>query len=98
VILFGLASPVTGFAVSDGMLIAARAVQGLAGALLTPAALSIVLVSCAQGHRRNVALSAWGIVAPAGGAVGALLGGMLIEGTALFPGAVAPSAYPTCSG
>lgn len=71
VVLFGLASLVTGLAVSDGMLIAARAVQGLAGALLTPSALSIVLVSYAEGHRSNVALSAWGIVASAGGAVGA---------------------------
>ncbi|MFE9312873.1 MFS transporter [Streptomyces sp. NPDC006706] len=79
VVLFGLASLVTGLAVSDGMLIAARAVQGLAGALLTPSALSIVLVSYAEGHRRNVALSAWGIVASAGGAVGALLGGVLTQ-------------------
>ena len=79
VVLFGLASLVTGLAVSDGMLIAARAVQGLAGALLTPSALSIVLVSYAEGHRRNVVLSAWGIVASAGGAVGALLGGVLTQ-------------------
>ncbi|MFJ1831263.1 MFS transporter, partial [Streptomyces sp. NPDC088178] len=79
VVLFGLASLVTSLAVSDGMLIAARAVQGLAGALLTPSALSIVLVSYAEGHRSNVALSAWGIVASAGGAVGALLGGVLTQ-------------------
>ncbi|MFF0018467.1 MFS transporter [Streptomyces sp. NPDC005374] len=50
VVLFGLASLVTGLAVPDGMLIAARAVQGLAGPLLTPSALSIVWVALARSH------------------------------------------------
>lgn len=77
--LFTLASLVNGLAQSSGMLIAARAVQGLAGAFMTPAALSIVLVTFKEGAERNKALAIWGAVASGGAAAGVLLGGVLTE-------------------
>src|SRR4051795_1986484 len=52
-VLFALASLVGGFAQSEGMLIAARAVQGLGAAILSPAALSIVTVTFTEGAERN---------------------------------------------
>ena len=78
-ILFALASLAGGFAESDGVLIAARAVQGLGAALLSPAALSIVTTTFRDGAERNKALGVWGAVAGAGGAAGVLLGGVLTE-------------------
>lgn len=78
-ILFGLASLVNGFSQSETMLIAMRAVQGLSAALMSPAALSIVLVTYREGHERNTALSVWGAVASGGVAVGVLLGGIITE-------------------
>jgi EmrB/QacA subfamily drug resistance transporter len=78
-VLFALASLAGGLAQSEGMLIAARAVQGLGAALLSPAALSLVTVLFAEGAERNKALGVWGAVAGSGGAVGVLLGGMLTE-------------------
>jgi EmrB/QacA subfamily drug resistance transporter len=77
--LFALASLVGGLAQSDIMLIAARAVQGLGAALISPAALSILTTTFAEGNERNRALGVWGAVAGSGGAVGVLLGGMLTE-------------------
>jgi EmrB/QacA subfamily drug resistance transporter len=78
-VLFGLASLAGGFASNDGQLIAARAVQGLGAALLSPAALSLVTVIFTEGAERNKAFGVWGAVAGSGGAVGVLLGGMLTE-------------------
>ena len=78
-ILFSVASLAGGFAQSAGWLIAARAVQGLGAALLSPAALSLVTVLFAEGSERNKAMGVWGAVAGSGGAVGVLLGGMLTE-------------------
>src|SRR3954466_3977520 len=52
-VLFGLASLAGGLANSEGMLIAARAVQGLGGALLSPAALSIITTTFTEGSERN---------------------------------------------
>jgi EmrB/QacA subfamily drug resistance transporter len=78
-ILFALASLVGGFAGSTGMLIAARAVQGLGAAILSPAALSIVATTFKDGAERNKALGIWGAVAGSGGAAGVLLGGVLTE-------------------
>ena len=60
-ILFALASLAGGFAQSEGQLIAARAVQGLGGALLSPAALSMVTVLFDEGAERNKALGVWGL-------------------------------------
>jgi EmrB/QacA subfamily drug resistance transporter len=78
-VLFALASLVGGFAESEGALIAARAVQGLGAAILSPAALSIVTTTFSDGAERNKALGAWGAVAGSGGAAGVLLGGVLTE-------------------
>ena len=77
--LFAVASLAAGLSQSEGMLIAARAVQGLGGAIISPAALSIVMTTFAEGGERNKALSVWGAVAGAGGAVGSLLGGVLTD-------------------
>ncbi|MGI9019604.1 MAG: MFS transporter [Solirubrobacterales bacterium] len=78
-LLFAAASLIGGFAESEAMLIAARAVQGLGAALLSPAALSIVTTTFKDGSERNKALGVWGAVAGSGGAAGVLLGGVLTE-------------------
>ena len=78
-IVFALASLLGGFASSEGQLIAARALQGLGAAILSPAALSILTTTFAEGAERNRALGVWGAVAGSGGAVGVLLGGVLTE-------------------
>jgi EmrB/QacA subfamily drug resistance transporter len=78
-VLFGLASLVGGLATTDTMLIAARAVQGLGAAILSPAALSIVTTTFREGSERNRALGIWGAVAGSGGAAGVLLGGILTD-------------------
>ncbi len=77
--LFGLASLAGGFAQSEEWLIVARAIQGLGAAIASPAALSIVTTTFAEGSERNRALGIWGAVAGAGGAAGVLLGGVLTE-------------------
>jgi len=77
--IFGVASLLDGLAQTGGMLIALRAAQGLAAALMSPAALSIVLVTYREGHERNTALSVWGSVAAGGAAAGVLLGGIITE-------------------
>jgi EmrB/QacA subfamily drug resistance transporter len=79
VVAFGIFSLLDGLSQSGGMLIVLRAFQGLAGAFMSPAALSIVLVTYKQGHERNVALSVWGAVASGGAAVGVLLGGVVTQ-------------------
>ena len=77
--LFVVASLACGFANTDNLLIAARAVQGLGGAMIAPAALSILSTTFAEGSERNKALAVWGAVSGAGGAVGVLMGGILTE-------------------
>jgi EmrB/QacA subfamily drug resistance transporter len=77
--LFAVASFAGGIAQSSGWLVAARAVQGLGAALLSPAALSLLTTIFAEGRERNTALGVWGAVAGSGGAVGVLLGGMLTQ-------------------
>src|SRR5437016_5309126 len=79
-VLFAFASLVGGLATSSGWLIAARAVQGLGAAILSPAALSIVTTTFRDGAERNKALGVWGAVAGSGGAAGVLLGGVLTDG------------------
>jgi EmrB/QacA subfamily drug resistance transporter len=78
-VLFALASLLGGLATSSGQLVAARALQGLGGAILSPAALSIVATTFKDGAERNKALGIWGAVAGSGGAAGVLLGGVLTE-------------------
>ena len=79
VALFTIASLVCGLAQSEGMLIASRAVQGLGGAIISPAALSIVMTSFEEGADRNKALGVWGALGGSGAAVGVLAGGVLTE-------------------
>jgi EmrB/QacA subfamily drug resistance transporter len=79
VTLFAIVSLLDGLAVNSTMLIGLRALQGLAGAFMSPAALSIVLITYKEGHERNIALSIWGAVAAGGAAVGVLLGGILTQ-------------------
>jgi EmrB/QacA subfamily drug resistance transporter len=78
-LLFSLASLVGGLADSQGMLIGARAAQGLGGAVVSPATLAILTTTFSEGHERNRALGAWGAMGGAGGATGVLLGGVLTD-------------------
>src|SRR5256885_11453619 len=78
-VLFALASLAGGLATNSGQLIAARSVQGLGAAILSPAALSIVMTTVRDGAERNQALGVWGAVAGRGGAAGVLLGGVLTQ-------------------
>jgi EmrB/QacA subfamily drug resistance transporter len=75
--LFAASSLLCGLAWSEGSLVAFRAVQGLGGALLAPATLSILMTTFAEGRDRNVALGIWGAASGSGGAAGVLLGGVL---------------------
>src|SRR5947199_6108968 len=79
VALFSAASLVNGIATSSGMLVAGRALQGLGAALVSPAALSIVTTTFAEGRERTQALGVWSAIAAGGGAVGLVLGGLLTE-------------------
>jgi len=79
-ILFSIASLLGGLATNEAQLIIPRALQGLGAALLSPAALSIVTTTFAEGAERNKALGVWGAVAGSGGAAGVLLGGVLTDG------------------
>src|SRR5689334_24808934 len=75
--LFTVMSLLDGLAWSEGSLIAFRGLQGLGAAMMSPAALSILTTTFAEGRERNRALGIWGAVAGSGGAVGVLLGGVL---------------------
>lgn len=77
--LFALASLLGGIAQNPEQLIIFRGLQGLGGALLAPAALSLVLTIFKEGQERNKALGIWSMVAAGGGAVGLLLGGVLTQ-------------------
>ena len=77
--LFSTASLICGISQSEGQLLVARGFQGLGGAMVSPAALSIILTTFAEGQARNRALAVWGAIAGAGGAVGLLLGGVLVQ-------------------
>jgi EmrB/QacA subfamily drug resistance transporter len=78
-IVFSLGSLLCGLAWSDESLIAARAIQGLGAATITPAALSILTTTFAEGRERNIALGAWGAVGGFGAAAGVLMGGLLTD-------------------
>jgi EmrB/QacA subfamily drug resistance transporter len=78
-VVFGSASLVSGLAWSDTALIGARALQGLGAAMITPAALSILMTTFAEGKERNTALGAWGAVGAFGAVAGVLLGGVLTD-------------------
>ncbi|MEW6583681.1 MAG: MFS transporter [Actinomycetota bacterium] len=77
--MFAAFSLLCGFAQSDGMLIAARVLQGTAGAILSPSVFSITAVTFEEGAERNKALGILGAIAGSGAAIGVLLGGILTE-------------------
>ena len=77
--LFSGASLLCGVSQSQAALLVGRGLQGLGGALVSPAALAIILTTFAEGHERDRALAVWGAVAGAGGAVGMLVGGTLVQ-------------------
>jgi EmrB/QacA subfamily drug resistance transporter len=77
--MFALTSLLGGLAQSPGELIAARTLQGVAGALLLPVSLTMITVNFAEGPARHRALTAWSAVGSAGGAVGLILGGFLTQ-------------------
>jgi EmrB/QacA subfamily drug resistance transporter len=79
VVVFTAASLLAGLAWSDTSLIAARVLQGLGAAVITPAALSILSTMFPEGRERNIALGAWGAVGGFGAVAGVLLGGILTD-------------------
>jgi EmrB/QacA subfamily drug resistance transporter len=79
VVVFTAASLLAGLAWSDTSLIAARVLQGLGAAVITPAALSILSTTFPEGRERNIALGAWGAVGGFGAVAGVLLGGILTD-------------------
>jgi EmrB/QacA subfamily drug resistance transporter len=77
VALFSVASLACGLAGSIGVLVAARAVQGIGAALVSPATLSIITTTFEEGAERNKALGIWGAMGGSGAAAGVLFGGLL---------------------
>src|SRR4051795_7055369 len=75
--VFAVSSLLCGLAWSEASLIAFRAMQGLGGALLAPAALSLLMTTFTEGRERNLALGIYGAASGSGAAVGVLLGGIL---------------------
>jgi EmrB/QacA subfamily drug resistance transporter len=79
VVGFGAASLVCGLASSPGVLIGARAIQGMGAAFMAPAALSLVTVIFTEGDERNRAFGVWGAIASTGAAIGLVAGGVLVS-------------------
>jgi EmrB/QacA subfamily drug resistance transporter len=79
-VIFSAASLLSGLAWSDTALIVARAVQGFGAAIITPAALAILMTTFSEGRERNMALGVWGAVGAFGAVAGVLLGGILTDG------------------
>ncbi len=77
--LFGVASVLGGLAQNPGQLIAARAAQGVAAAVLSPVTLTVIMVTFPDGPRRRRAMATWGMVATGGSALGVLLSGLLTQ-------------------
>jgi EmrB/QacA subfamily drug resistance transporter len=78
-VLFTVASLLCGLANGETWLIVSRGAQGLGAALVSPAALSIVTTTFREGAERTKALGVWAAIAVGGGAVGLVVGGMLVE-------------------
>jgi EmrB/QacA subfamily drug resistance transporter len=77
--LFTLGSLLCGLAWGESSLIGSRAIQGLGAAIISPAALAILMTTFREGKERNIALGAWGAVGGFGAAAGVLLGGVLTD-------------------
>jgi EmrB/QacA subfamily drug resistance transporter len=78
-VVFTVASLLNGLAPSSEVLILFRGLQGLGAALIAPAALSIITATFAEGAERTKAMGVWAAIAVGGGAVGLVLGGILVE-------------------
>jgi EmrB/QacA subfamily drug resistance transporter len=78
-VIFTVGSLLCGLAWDETSLIAARALQGLGAATITPSALSILTTTFTEGRERNIALGAWGAVGGFGAAAGVLMGGILTD-------------------
>src|SRR6187401_600957 len=78
-VVFTGASLLAALAWNEPSLIGARAIQGLGAAIVTPAALSILMTTFSEGRERNIALGVWGAVGGFGAAAGVLLGGILTD-------------------
>ncbi len=76
-IIFGIASLLGGLATNEGLLLAARALQGLGAALASPAALALITTTFPAGPLRNRAFAIYAAMSGVGAAVGLLLGGWL---------------------
>ncbi|MCJ1680490.1 MFS transporter [Streptomyces sp. APSN-46.1] len=79
VLLFGLASLLGGFAHDSGQLMAARALQGVGGAIASPTALALITTTFREGPKRNRAFGVFAAVSAGGGAIGLVAGGVLVE-------------------
>jgi EmrB/QacA subfamily drug resistance transporter len=78
--MFALSSLICALASSRGLLVGARGVQGIAGAITSPATLSIITSTLPEGRERNRGLGLWGAMGALGASSGALLGGLLTQG------------------
>ncbi|WP_260618174.1 MFS transporter [Streptomyces sp. WAC07149] len=79
VLLFGLASLLGGLAQNAGQLMAARALQGVGGAIASPTSLALITTTFREGPARNRAFGVFAAVSAGGGAIGLLAGGVLVE-------------------
>jgi EmrB/QacA subfamily drug resistance transporter len=79
-VVFAACSLAAGLAQTEGVLIAARVLQGVGAAMMAPAALSILTTTFREGRDRNTALGAWGAISGLAAAAGVFLGGVLSEG------------------
>jgi EmrB/QacA subfamily drug resistance transporter len=77
--LFSVASLIGGFATAPWMLVAARALQGVGGAIVSPASLSLLTTTFPEGPARNRAMGWFGTMSTVGFAVGMMLGGLLTD-------------------
>ena len=83
-IVFGVASLLGGLATNEGLLLAARGLQGLGAALASPAALALIATTFPAGPQRNRAFAVYAAMSGAGAAVGLILGGWLTGLDSIF--------------